>query len=196
MERHEDSAVKWFRLATNGNERAPALANLGYMLATGKGMTQDWSGAVLQFREATNSIGVSQYSLWEAYANLALCLYSGQGVEKDEEAAVELFQHAAGWGDAQAQYNLGICCLLGQGTRKDHYKAYMWFHLAAEQNYPNAVACRDRAAKKMSPAQINEAQRRAALLRTQPTVFSPAKPKKWNDGLRLPDLELAPPHQK
>ena len=49
----------------------------------------------------------------------------------------------------------------GQGVTRDYVRAHMWVSLAALQGDPNAMNSRDIIAKKMSPAQIAEAQRLA-----------------------------------
>jgi TPR repeat protein len=49
----------------------------------------------------------------------------------------------------------------GAGVPQDYVLAHMWFNLAARQGYPSAEDHRDTLAKKMTPAQIAEAQRLA-----------------------------------
>ena len=49
----------------------------------------------------------------------------------------------------------------GEGVPQDYVQAHMWFNLAAAQGNAKAVGNRDIAAKKMTPAQIAEAQQLA-----------------------------------
>ena len=50
---------------------------------------------------------------------------------------------------------------------QDHVEAYMWFNLAGAQGHKQAAKVPDLFAKGMTPAQIAEAQRRAAKWRTR-----------------------------
>jgi TPR repeat protein len=54
----------------------------------------------------------------------------------------------------------------GQGVEKDYVCAYAWLDLAADQ-IPAVTELRDRIAKEMTPAQIEEARKRAAGMRVQ-----------------------------
>lgn len=54
-------------------------------------------------------------------------------------SAMEKFRRAAHWADKVAQYNLGVMHLHGQGTEPDSARAWAWFELAAERNYPHMV---------------------------------------------------------
>ena len=49
----------------------------------------------------------------------------------------------------------------GGGVPRDDVLAYMWFNLAAAQGRENARRGRDRAARRMTPDQLAEAQRMA-----------------------------------
>jgi TPR repeat protein len=49
----------------------------------------------------------------------------------------------------------------GQGVPQDYVPAHMWFDLAAAQGEKDATELRDSLAKKMTPAQIAEAQKLA-----------------------------------
>jgi TPR repeat protein len=75
---------------------------------------------------------------------------------------------AADQGTAQAQLNLGVMYASGFGVPLDYVSAHMWFNLAgarfsATENEGRnlAIASRERAARKMTAAQIAEAQRLA-----------------------------------
>jgi uncharacterized protein len=59
-----------------------------------------------------------------------------------------------------SQINLGFLYLRGHGVPQDYVQAHMWFNLAAVR-FPRAPAVRDFVARKMTPAQIEEAQKLA-----------------------------------
>ena len=61
-----------------------------------------------------------------------------------------------------AQYNLGVMCENGHGVVQDYVRAHMWFNIAASQGgTENATKNKDTAAKRMTPSQIETAQRLA-----------------------------------
>jgi uncharacterized protein len=62
-------------------------------------------------------------------------------------------------GDAQAQFNLGVMYATDEGALKDYVLAHMWFTLAAAQGEKDATVLRDSLGKKMTPAQIEVAQK-------------------------------------
>jgi hypothetical protein len=82
--------------------------------------------------------------------------------------ALWLFGRLAEQGNADAQYNLGLMYNTGQGVPQDYVQAYMWLTLAAAR-FPasqaewrgKAIRDRDEVAPKMTPEQIDEAQRLA-----------------------------------
>ena len=92
---------------------------------------------------------------------LRSCTTKGRGVPQDYAEAVKWYRLAAEQGNATAQNNLGFMHYEGRGVPQDDVQAHMWFNLAAAQGNDNAVANRDIAAKKMTPAQIAEAQQLA-----------------------------------
>jgi TPR repeat protein len=64
-------------------------------------------------------------------------------------------------GNAHAQFNLGAMYANGQGVPQDYVRAHMWFNLSAAQGEKNANKQRDLVAKRMTEAQIAEAQKLA-----------------------------------
>ena len=73
-------------------------------------------------------------------------------------------------GDADSQNNLGFLYYHGQGVPQDYVQAHIWFNLSAAglppgKDLDSAAENRDNVAKLMTPAQIAEAQRRAAKWR-------------------------------
>ena len=80
---------------------------------------------------------------------------------RDYATAVRLVRPLAEQGDANAQYNLGVFYDNGLGVPQDKVRAYMWLNLSAAQGRDGAAAFRDLMARRMTPAQIAEAQKLA-----------------------------------
>jgi uncharacterized protein len=80
---------------------------------------------------------------------------------RDYATALRLTRPLAEQGDATAQYNLGVFYDNGLAVPQDHVRALMWFNLAAAQGKEGAAAFRDLVARRMTPAQIAEAQKLA-----------------------------------
>ena len=78
---------------------------------------------------------------------------------RDYATALRLVRPLAEQGDANAQYNLGVFYDNGLGVPQ--VRAYMWFNLSAAQGREGAAAFRDLIARRMTPAQIAEAQKLA-----------------------------------
>jgi TPR repeat protein len=90
----------------------------------------------------------------------------GHGVAQDYSQAVLWYRKAAEQGSAFAQYNLGVMCHEGQGVTQDYVEAHKWLNIAAaystlKELRDKATKARDAVAKKMTSAQIAEAQKRA-----------------------------------
>lgn len=80
---------------------------------------------------------------------------------RDYATAVRLNRPLAEQGNANAQYNLGTFYDNGLGVPQDKVRAYMWFSLSAAQGREGAAALRDLIARRMTSAQIAEAQKLA-----------------------------------
>lgn len=98
---------------------------------------------------------VAQFNLGWMYAK------GEGGVKRDYTQAVKWYRMAAEQGDAWAQNNLGEMYARGEGVPRNHVQAYMWLSLAIKGGFKPAIASRDRLAKKMTAAQIAEAERLA-----------------------------------
>jgi TPR repeat protein len=94
---------------------------------------------------------------------------SGRGVPQDDAQAVEWYRKAADQGNADAQFFLASCYDAGVGVPQDYVLAHIWLNLAASRGVEEAVRGRDIAARRMTPAQIAEAQKLARK----------RKPTKW-----------------
>ena len=79
----------------------------------------------------------------------------------DYATALRLWLPLGEQGDAIVQFNLGLLYYWGHGELQDYVEAHKWFNLAAARGNKHAAGNRDWLAKKMTPAQIAEAQRLA-----------------------------------
>jgi TPR repeat protein len=61
-----------------------------------------------------------------------------------------------------AQTVLGVTYAIGRGVPRDFVEAYKWFNIAAAAGNVDARQHRDRIMQRMTPAQIEEGQRRSA----------------------------------
>ena len=86
---------------------------------------------------------------------------NGQGVPQDYKEAVKWYRLSAEQGDREAQYNLGNRYYHGQGVPQDYLSAHMWWNLSGSNGYKDAVKNRNIVEEKMTPSQIEEAQRLA-----------------------------------
>ena len=121
-------------------------------------------------RDAEHGSPLAQYVLSALYQ-------LGEVVPQDHAEAVKWFRRAADQGLAVAQFALGGMCALGQGVPEDIVCAHMWLNLSAaraakimgaERLMRDAQEMRDALARKMTPAQIEEAEYLARDWRSKP----------------------------
>ena len=93
--------------------------------------------------------------------------------KRDYATSERLNRPLAEQGNANAQYNLGTFYDNGLGVPLDKVRAYMWFSLSAAQGREGAAAFRDLIARRMTPAQIAEAQKLAR--EWKPNTQSPSR---------------------
>jgi len=112
----------------------------------------------------------------EARTLLGAMYWSGEGVPRDHKEAARLYLLAANQGYARAQNNIGFMLAFGEGIPSpDDVEAYKWLTLAingytARNQERLEQARQDLAAlaKRMNPAQISEAERRARAFQPTP----------------------------
>lgn len=144
MQQDNAAAALWFRKAAEQGY-APAQSNLGTAHLYGRGVTQDDTEAVAWFRKAADQgDAIVEFLLGNLYAN-------GKDVPQDCSEAMIWFQRAAEQGHPVAKLFLGVM---------NYVRAHMWFSLAA-QGEQRAVKTLEMAERKMTPAQITEAQKLA-----------------------------------
>jgi TPR repeat protein len=122
---------------------------------------------------------------WLLYALIVVFLHVASvaaGPLEDAEAAIKrrdyttatrIIRPIAESGDATAQYNLGIFYDNGLGVPQDKISAYKWLSLAAAQGREGAAAIRDLIARRMTLAQIEEAQKLAREWKPVPKEIGP-----------------------
>jgi TPR repeat protein len=76
----------------------------------------------------------------------------------DRGPAIETTKTKAEAGDAKAQNDLGRMYFFGAGVEQDNIAAYAWTSLAETNGHPKAKQNKGNIAKKMTPAQIVEAE--------------------------------------
>jgi len=103
----------------------------------------------------------AEQGIAQAQSNLGVMYHKGEGIPQDYAKAVVWFRKAAEQGIAQAQSNLGVMYGKGEGAPQDYVEAHKWLNLAATTGDKKAIENREILAKKMTPAQIAEAQRLA-----------------------------------
>ncbi|MDG4596580.1 MAG: tetratricopeptide repeat protein [Candidatus Contendobacter sp.] len=96
-----------------------------------------------------------------AQFNLGVLYDQGKGVPQDNALAMQWYRKAAEQGLPQAQVNLAIMYEEGQGVPPDYAQAYFWYTLADGQGDSQAPQAKQDVAKKMTRAQVEEAERRA-----------------------------------
>ena len=112
----------------------------------------------------------------EARTLLGAMYWSGEGVPRDHKEAARLYLLAANQGYARAQNDIGFMLGFGENIPpRDDIEAYKWLTLAingytAKNQDRLAQARKDLAtlAKRMNPAQITEAERRAKAFKPIP----------------------------
>ena len=71
--------------------------------------------------------------------------------------AMKYFEIGAYYADKLSQLSIGLMYLNGEGVRKDPVTAYAWLTIAAERDYPEFVATRDRVKGELSAEQLEKA---------------------------------------
>ena len=146
------------QLAQGGD--AEAQFQLGLKYATAQGVARDEiQAAAWYLKAAEQNHGLAQLNLGQLFA-------SGKGVILDATRSLFWFRRAAHLGIAGAQFNLGRVCQRASmdGSEADapeaRIEAYMWYELAAAQNYSAAVGAYAQLTIKMTQDEVTEARRR------------------------------------
>lgn len=167
---HLPNAADVRAIQTAARQGSPsAQFRLSLMYEVGYGVTQNELKAVKWLRRA------AEQNFLKAQYNLGSRYESGDGVAQDYLKASSWFRKAAEQGDVGAQKNLGAMYGLGQGVPGDYSEAYVWSSIAAESGDKGAIINRNLAASKLSPVDLNTAQKRATDLYEDIRQRSPDK---------------------
>jgi len=185
--RDAKSALHWIRIAADAGD-AKAQWNLGGMYISGAGglppdIKQAFAWCHLaadqNFAPAQATLGVlferigkfdqsvhylrlaAQAGDPEAQYNLAMMFQTGKGVGRNAQEAFNYLVQAAEQGLARAQSRLALAYGAGDGVANDPIEAHKWLLAAHAANDELAGANLEFSRSQLSPAQIQEAMRRA-----------------------------------
>ena len=79
----------------------------------------------------------------------------------DFAADVDRWRPLAEQGSANAQYKLGVMYANGRGTARDYIEAHKWLNIAGARGNERAIEGREAVARRMTPAEIERAQKLA-----------------------------------
>ena len=144
---------EWRPLAEHGNPWAQF--NLGQLYIKGHGVPQDYVLARQWFEKA------AVQGRAEAQTGLGTMYLTGHGVPQDYQQALLWFRLAAKQGNAMALTKHGLMYERGNGVTQDFVLAHKWYILGAANGDNLGAELRDALAKRMTPAQIFQAQQRA-----------------------------------
>ncbi len=168
-----DAWAQW-RLGTmykfgRGAAKDSAKAFEWYQKAAEQGNPQGQTSLGIMYYEANQfhkALEWYQKAAMQGYAvaqlNLGSMYWNGEGMPKNYTKAAELFQKAAVQGYAPAQQAIATMYATGDGVLRDNVLAYSWANLAAKNGFGDAPDLRARIEKRMTPAEIAEAQRLSA----------------------------------
>jgi len=150
---YKTAVREWSPLAKLGI--AAAQFHLGQLYANGQGVPQDYVQARQWYEKAAIQGDAS------AQLNLGVLYENGSGVPKDYQLALFWFRRSANRGNAMTLTKLGRMYEHGNGVPKDVVQAQKWYILGAAGGDKLGAELRDALAKRMTPAQIFQAQERA-----------------------------------
>ena len=151
-----DNLSYWQQRAEKGS--AKAQYNLGAMYDSGDGVPGDAAEAAKWYHQAADQGHVNaQFNLGVMYAH-------GEGVTENAAEAATWYRKAAEQGDYRAQYNLGVLYANGEGVPQSNSESYVWLNLAANSGINNLATKRDRAAERLTAAELALAQQTAVKL--------------------------------
>jgi hypothetical protein len=79
-------------------------------------------------------------------------------VSKNYRDAMKYFEIGAYYADKFSQLSIGLMYVNGEGVPKDTLTGYAWIDIAAERDYPDFVATRDRVKASLTPDDLQRAQ--------------------------------------
>jgi uncharacterized protein len=148
-------ADEWLQKAA-AQGLASAQYSLGQRYRLGEGVAKDAAKAFEWTKRAAVQ-GMPNAQAW-----LGVAYQGGDGIAADVAKAAEWYQKAAAQGYMPAQFMLGGLYESGRGVPQDTVLAYAWSNIAARPGNEGtafAVMRRERIARRMSAAEIGEAER-------------------------------------
>lgn len=144
---------EWQPLAQQGD--VDAQYYLGLLYDFGHGVPQDFTMA----RHWYENAAVQGHT--GAQANLGSLYEAGRGGPQDFNLAVTWYRRSAERGHEVAQRRLGLMYERGSGVPKDFAVAQTWYILATAHGDTISAELREALAKRMTSAQLFQAQQRA-----------------------------------
>ena len=134
---------------------------VGESYQNGNFVPKDGMAAAAWYKKASDEgYALAEFHLGDMYA-------WGDGVAQDAAAAAGWYHKAADRGLGVAQIELGQMYLAGKGVPQDYAQAYVWFDIASAQG-GNGARDRDRAAARLTPRQLSDAQAQVAAWQPTP----------------------------
>ena len=164
----DKEAARWYHLAAEQGY-AKAQFELGRAHELGSGVPPDSKEAAKWYRLAAEQGDA------EAQCELGFMYSFGVDVPKDYKEGAKWYRLAAEQGNADAQAYLAGNYLFGLGVPQDFVAAYMWLNLAVAQGHVGMADRRDEIARRLTPAQLAEAQKLAREWRPKTANASPAE---------------------
>ena len=151
-------------------------------VASAQTLEQQMREAAAAYERKDIPTAVRIWKIWAAKGNaeaetlLGAQYWSGEGVPRDHKEAARLYLLAANQGYARAQNDIGFMLGFGEGIPpQDDIEAYKWLTLAINgytaRNQDRLEQARQDVAalaKRMNPAQISDAERRAKAFKPTP----------------------------
>lgn len=152
----EKESFRWFLEAAR-QDSAQAQYEVGVAYSDGVGVEPSEKEAIKWFQaSAKNGYPEAQFELGIRYA-------TGEGLKTNFPLAVRWLKEGADQGNIASQCGLGWMYLEGKGVPQNYSEAYFWLNVATAQlageEREMCEAKRDEASTKMTPEQLQEAQR-------------------------------------
>jgi TPR repeat protein len=161
VQQNKAEAAIWYRKAAD-QDITSSQYRLGELYQSGSGVELDYTEAMKWYRKAADKGNP------DAQDQLAFMYWEGQGVSQDYIESAKWQRKAADQGRALSQAKLGVMYELGMGVPVDNVQAHKWVNLAIGGLKGDDALQRARVlgqlatiAKKLTPAQIAEAQKLA-----------------------------------
>lgn len=161
--------LRWLDKATSQGD-AYAQFQRGFIYRQGLIVPTDYAEAMKWYRlAAAQNYVPALYGIGSMHED-------GAGVPRNDVESIKWFRAAANhdYPDtdfnyrANAQLKIGRKYAEGRSVPEDNVQAYMWLSLAAEQKAVGAAIFRDDVARRLSPAQLAEAQKLAREWKPDP----------------------------